>query len=113
MSAKKFCLISINSYNELTGGGVYLRTLVSFLNKQNVELTLVDKDISEKNFDVPAAKHFSLSKGLLQDVISRALLLPSFYMVHLFTILRICRDNDIIGIHNSRLGIICYLIKLF
>ncbi|HFQ7815815.1 TPA: glycosyltransferase [Citrobacter freundii] len=113
MSAKKFCLISINSYNELTGGGVYLRTLVSFLNKQNVELTLVDKDISEKNFDVPAAKHFSLSKGLLQDVISRALLLPSFYMVHLFTILRICRDNDIIGVHNSRLGIICYLIKLF
>lgn len=41
---KKLCLISINSYNELTGGGVYLRTLVSFLQKQNVNLTLIDKN---------------------------------------------------------------------
>ncbi|EFD7682181.1 glycosyl transferase family 1, partial [Escherichia coli] len=47
---KKLCLISINSYNELTGGGVYLRTLVSFLQKQNVNLTLIDKKSSGKLF---------------------------------------------------------------
>ncbi|MBJ3591047.1 glycosyltransferase family 4 protein [Salmonella enterica subsp. enterica serovar Saintpaul] len=113
MGADKLCLISINSYNELTGGGVYLRTLVSFLDKQNVELTLIDKNIRQKNFDAPVKKHISLSKGLFQDVISRVLLLPSFYMVHFFTILRICRTNDVIGVHNSRLGVICYLLKLF
>ncbi|MBJ8848334.1 glycosyltransferase [Citrobacter braakii] len=112
MGADKFCLISINSYNELTGGGVYLRTIVSFLNKQNVELTLIDKNISEKNFDAPVKKHISLSKGLFQDIISRIFLLPSFYMVHFFTILRVCHGNDFIGIHNSRLGIVCYFLKL-
>lgn len=112
MSVEKFCLISINSYNELTGGGVYLRTLVAFLKKQNVDLTLIDKKNAQKNFNTVLKKHVSFAKGRAQDVISRLFLLPSFYIVYLLSIIRICRDNDIIGLHNSRLGIICCLLKL-
>ena len=111
MAVEKFCLISINSYNELTGGGLYLRTLVAFLKKQKLELTLIDKKNAVKNFTPTFKEHFSCSKGRMQDVISRFFLLPSFYMVHLFSIIRICRLNDIIGLHNSRLGIICCLLK--
>ncbi|EOG8148072.1 glycosyl transferase family 1 [Citrobacter cronae] len=111
MGVEKFCLISINSYNELTGGGLYLRTLVAFLKKQKLELTLIDKKNAVINFTPTFEEHFSCSKGRMQDVISRLFLLPSFYMVYLFSIIRICRLNDIIGLHNSRLGIICCLLK--
>lgn len=68
---KKLCLISINSYNELTGGGVYLRTLVSFLQKQNVNLTLIDKKSSGKLFEDNTFQHISFIKGKRQDIISR------------------------------------------
>lgn len=75
---KKLCLISINSYNELTGGGVYLRTLVSFLQKQNVNLTLIDKKSSGKLFEDNTFQHISFIKGKRQDIISRLFLYHHF-----------------------------------
>lgn len=68
MVNKKICLISINSYNELTGGGLYLRTIVSFLKKNNADLTLIDKYSSKHIFDDKGFKHLSFTKGYFQDI---------------------------------------------
>ncbi|RJX64603.1 glycosyl transferase family 1, partial [Escherichia coli] len=102
---KKLCLISINSYNELTGGGVYLRTLVSFLQKQNVNLTLIDKKSSGKLFEDNTFQHISFIKGKRQDIISRLFFIPSFYVPYIFSIIKILRKQDILAFHNSRLGL--------
>lgn len=103
-------LLSINSYDELTGGGVYLRTLILFLKKQNVTLTLLDKKLASEQNPV-SFKRKSFKKNGFYDIFSRIFLLPSFYVVHLFTILLECRKNDVIGIHNSRLGLFVLLLK--
>ncbi|MFO3905288.1 glycosyltransferase [Enterobacter hormaechei] len=111
---KKVCLISINSYDELTGGGVYLRTLVKFLLKQQLTLTLIDKENSDKNFNDTHFNHLSYKKNKLSDIVSRLLFLPSFYMVYIFSLVKIFRGYDVIAFHNSRLGvIICFLKFLF
>ncbi|EAT0104736.1 glycosyl transferase family 1 [Salmonella enterica] len=110
--SKKICLISINSYDELTGGGVYLRTLVGFLLKQNIPLTLIDKKNHKKNFNDNNFKHVSFRKNNWSDIISRLFLLPSFYTVYLFSIFKICKEHDVIAFHNSRLGIILLLVKM-
>lgn len=104
-------LLSINSYDELTGGGVYLRTLILFLKKQKVTLTLLDKKI-DSELNPLSFKRLSYRKNGLNDIVSRVFLLPSFYMVHLFSILVECSKNDIIGLHNSRLGIFVPLLKI-
>lgn len=108
---KKLCLISINSYNELTGGGVYLRTLVNFVLKQNIALTLIDKKNEFKNYEDENFNHISFSKSRFTDIVSRLFLLPSFYTPYLFSIAKICKGHDIIAFHNSRLGIILYILK--
>ncbi|EAV0574039.1 glycosyl transferase family 1 [Salmonella enterica] len=113
MVNKKICLISINSYNELTGGGLYLRTIVSFLKKNNADLTLIDKYSSEYIFSDKGFKHLSFTKGYFQDVFSRLLLLPSFYMPYLFSVMKIFKGNEIVGFHNSRLGLLCFLCRIF
>lgn len=113
MVNKKVCLISINSYNELTGGGLYLRTIISFLKKNNADLILIDKYSSELIFDDKGFKHLSFTKGYIQDIFSRLLLLPSFYMPYLFSIMKIFKENEIIGFHNSRLGLLCFLCRIF
>lgn len=109
---KKISIISINSPEELTGGGHYLRCLIKGYERINSNVLVVGKDIGVSNFNFGPNVIFKLlQKNLFSDFLSRFFLNPSFLMRYFFDIKKSIADSDVIAFHSSRLGILIYLIS--
>lgn len=111
----KALLLTINSTLELTGGGIYSRTLLKGISSNFKEVFTIEKKIEHSNFDKDSVVHIALEKTLLADLVSRIFLCPSFYIFYIFYIIRFINVNKInhVFFHNSRLGLILLLVKLF
>ncbi|MEZ9340307.1 hypothetical protein AB4176_20875 [Vibrio splendidus] len=110
---KKVTLITINSEQELTGGGHYLRCLISGYEKVSNELTVVSKADSKANFSFQCSTLFThLKKSFLPEIVSRLLLCPSFLLFYFPKIFKQCIQSDIIALHSSRLGILSLLLSI-
>ena len=96
---QKALLVSINGLGEQTGGGIYLRTLFqAFSAKYNLEL--ISKD--------------NLSSGLFEQAVSRLILItPCFIGFHIIYVIREARKSDVVILHNARLGLFCFILKIF
>lgn len=107
-------IISINSESEFTGGGIYLRTLISSLEGNYSSVFIVDKEL-DSPINQRKENKLSLRKTLLSDLFSRLLLCPSFMMFYFFKILLFLRRNEIddVYLHSSRLAGFIPFIKLF
>lgn len=104
-------LISINSISENTGGGIYLRSIVEFLKKNNLRITLFCK----KNHLPPNDDEISTSefkKNKFYDIISRLFFIPTFYLPYIIKIVSASRKYDIIAFHNSRFGLIIKSLRI-
>ncbi|HDF2328837.1 TPA: glycosyltransferase family 4 protein [Morganella morganii] len=104
-------LISINSISENTGGGIYLRSIVEFLKKNNLHITLFCK----KNHLPPDDDEISISelkKNRFYDIVSRLFFIPTFYLPHVIKIVSASRKYDTIAFHNARFGLIIKLLRI-
>lgn len=110
----KTLIISINSPTESTGGGHYLRTLISSYVESGCNVTLLAKNINDnKSFLIEKITTVLVDKTSVSDVISRFCLTPSFIFYYIFLIFKEVKRNDVIAFHSSRLGFILYLVKVF
>jgi glycosyltransferase involved in cell wall biosynthesis len=110
----KALLLTINSTGELTGGGIYARTILNGLLGVFSNVYTIEKKIC------PAAEcneinRTRLEKTLMSDFISRIFLCPSFYFFYIFKIISLIKRNEIkhVFFHNSRLGLIVLFVRLF
>ncbi|CAN7450029.1 glycosyltransferase [Cupriavidus necator] len=101
-------LISPNGLQELSGGGLYLRSLAQALcAAQGVDqLTVISKDMGNGEiFEFPAhCKRIYLKKTKLRDVAARVRLCPTYLMTYRSLLTREARAADVTLFHNSRLG---------
>ncbi|MCU8474204.1 glycosyltransferase family 4 protein [Vibrio vulnificus] len=110
----KGLLVSINSIGELTGGGLYARTLYSEFSANYRKFDVICKiaDVENSaNTDFINGSVIELSKSLLSDLVSRFLLSPTFLMTYFFKILIQAREYDIIHFHSSRNIPLAILVK--
>jgi glycosyltransferase involved in cell wall biosynthesis len=110
----KAIIISINSIHELTGGGLYLRTLYNEYRDKYSQFDILCKNdsVHEKNDTLYKKSNILwLKKNFLIDIFSRLLLCPSFLGFHIFQILKICLKYDVVHIHSSRNLPIAYVLK--
>ncbi|OCH61295.1 hypothetical protein A6D98_01685 [Aliivibrio fischeri] len=109
---KNVTIISINSPQELTGGGHYLRCLLKGYSKISNNVLVIGKEINEDHFKLDSNIEFNLfNKTLFSDFCSRLLLLPSFLFVYLFNIINLVKDSDVISFHSSRLGMLVFVLS--
>lgn len=108
-------IVSLNGVQELSGGGLYLRSVVSaFAGLEGVvdRLTVLSKDVGEQKVALPqGAQYVYLQKTLSSDVLSRAMLNPTFLGTSVGLIARHAREADLIVLHNSRCGRILTSLK--
>lgn len=101
-------LISPNGLQELSGGGLYLRSLAQALCASPTvdRLTVISKEMgSGEAFEFPAScRRIYLKKNKLRDVAARLGLCPSYLMTYRGMLARAAREADVILFHNSRLG---------
>ena len=98
----KVTLISINSINENTGGGIYLRCLQKLYTSNGIELNVICKSDNGSGF----------KKGIFTDILSRVFFLsPSFLAYYFIKVIWKCKNSDVIAIHSSRLGFYAWFIK--
>lgn len=108
-------LITINSINELTGGGIYARTVLSGLKLNYNEVLVIDKKLDGIDSQDDVAK-ISLKKHTAADLVSRVFLSPNYIFFYILKIIKVINRGgrfDEIYLHNSRLGIIALLLRLF
>ncbi|MCC4237775.1 glycosyltransferase [Vibrio anguillarum] len=109
---KNATVISINSPQELTGGGHYLRCLLKGYSKISNNVLVIGKENNEENFKLDSNVKFKLfNKTLFSDFFSRLLLLPSFLFVYLFKIVSLVKNSDVISFHSSRLGVVVFILS--
>ena len=98
-------IISINSIEELTGGGLYFRTLYGdFKNKYEV-LDVFCKSTHSDSSSLYISKNtkvYRVRKNIFFDIISRLLLCPTFLGAHFFKLFKIALGYDVIHFHSSR-----------
>ncbi|AIN65342.1 glycosyltransferase [Providencia stuartii] len=108
----KKLLVSINSINENTGGGLYLRSLINELSQDNIKLDVICKSSynDSKKFD---NNIIYLKKNFLSDLLSRCLLIPCFLGFYTFKIMSVVKNNNFCSIHfhSSRTIPIALLIR--
>lgn len=101
-------LISPNGLQELSGGGLYLRSLAQALCAAPSvgRLTVISKDMGNGElFGFPAhCRRIYLKKNKFRDIAARVLLCPTYLITYRRTLAREARDADITLFHNSRLG---------
>jgi len=104
----KILLISPNGLQELSGGGLYLRSLAQALCAvQGVSrLTVISKEMGRgEAFDFPAnCERIYLKKDKTRDVAARVRLYPTYLITHRETLVRHARLADVVLFHNSRCG---------
>lgn len=108
-------VVSLNGLQELSGGGLYLRSLVRALIATDIadKITVISKKILAQDiaFEHDQVQEIALEKGLTQDVFARILLHPTFLGVYTNIIVDACQGSDLIIVHNSRCGLILRKIK--
>ncbi|PZP32760.1 MAG: hypothetical protein DI594_11360 [Shewanella oneidensis] len=113
----KTLVISINSPFEKTGGGLYLKTLLSFFGKYG-DVDLVSKyvGVNDQSFVLDSGNNVGLiksfKKSFLSDLVSRFFFQPTFLAYYFFQIVFISRNYERIVIHNSRNGFLAFLLSL-
>jgi len=104
----RILLISPNGLQELSGGGLYLRSLAQALcDVEGVsQLTVISKDMGEaEQFSFPdKCKRVYLEKNRQRDVVARLRLYPTYLITHRRTLMRHAADADVVLFHNSRCG---------
>ncbi|MCI1228815.1 glycosyltransferase [Kerstersia gyiorum] len=108
-------VVSLNGLQELSGGGLYLRSLVQGLLDTGAvrSMTVVSKNIQvqEPAFRHEAVHEQALEKSVVQDVLARMRLQPTFLGVHQAAIAAACEPADLVVFHNSRSGLILNALK--
>lgn len=108
-------VISLNGLQELSGGGLYLRSLVQGLLDTRVVdgMTVVSKKIQgvDRSFRHDAVRELELDKSAVRDVMARMRLQPTFLGVYQREIFAACEQADLILFHNSRCGLILQALK--
>lgn len=100
-------VVSLNGVQELSGGGLYLRSVVSaFARLEGVSgLTVISKEVGEQAVALPRGPQYVyLPKTVRSDVLSRVMLNPTFLGTSVDVIARHANDADLIVLHNSRCG---------
>lgn len=104
----KVLLISPNGLQELSGGGLYLRSLAQALcGVRGVsQVTVVSKDMGDGEiFDFPShCQRVYLEKNKTRDVVARLRLYPTYLITHRPLLMRHARTADVVLFHNSRCG---------
>lgn len=108
--AKKILLVSPNSPTELSGGGIYLRTLMKVFSSRGA-LTIIAKS-SSNDLKLTVQKYIQLRKTLFSDLVSRVFFQPTFLAFYIFRIISHIRNHDIIVFHNSRCGGLIWLTRV-
>lgn len=106
--------ITLNSLYEPTGGGIYSRALLrGFSNKKSVEVVhkVAALTSSFERFESVSLVN-AFKKNVVQDLISRALLQPTFLGYYFIKILFIAKPHQVIIVHNSRNGGLAFLLRL-
>ncbi|MFA7580117.1 glycosyltransferase [Castellaniella sp.] len=103
-------VISLNGLQELSGGGLYLRSLVSgLLQTEGVaQVQVISKKIhgAGRVFGHERVTEVELEKNTTVDILARARLQPTFLGHHARRIVRACAASDLVVLHNSRGGLI-------
>lgn len=113
---KKITFITINSLNELSGGGIYARTIAHSLLENGQKLSVIDKSIpTENQYFNFVEHHFSLKKNIFTDLVSRLLLSPTYSFFYVIKIIKFINNNksDYTFLHNSRLGLVSIFLRSF
>jgi len=104
----KILLISPNGLQELSGGGLYLRSLAQALCAVHGvnRLTVISKEMGNgEAFNFPAnCERIYLEKNKARDVAARVRLYPTYLVTHRETLIRHARSADVVLFHNSRCG---------
>ncbi|PWK38297.1 glycosyltransferase [Cupriavidus plantarum] len=115
----KVLLISPNGLQELSGGGLYLRSLAGAICAVRgvTGVTIVSKDMgtgpgAEQAFTPPAhCRTVYLRKNKPRDLLARARLYPTYLITYLPLLLRHAREADVVLFHNSRCGLLMDMIR--
>ena len=104
----KIILISPNGLQELSGGGLYLRSLAEALcDVPGVShLTVCSKDMGNgEPFSLPEKCHrVYLEKNRRRDIAARLRLYPTYLVNHMPLLVEQARHADVVLFHNSRCG---------
>lgn len=104
----KVLLISPNGLQELSGGGLYLRSLVQALclARGVSHVTVISKDMGNGEvFQTPPnCQTVYLKKTAFRDVVARVGLCPTYLLTHRATLARHAAGADVVLFHNSRCG---------
>jgi len=107
MKYEKILLISFNSPFENTGGGHYLRALLSGYSKITKQLTLAVKKNEKLIPQFGLNQNMSLvefKRNTWLDFLGRVMGCSSFMIVYARTIVKLMRHHDLVVIYSSRLG---------
>jgi len=104
----KVLLISPNGLQELSGGGLYLRSIAQALCAAAPvsEVVIMSKNVGESRAFAapPHCTTLYLHKDARRDIAARVLLSPTYLATHRATILQQAACADLILLHNSRCG---------
>lgn len=104
----KILLISPNGLQELSGGGLYLRSLAQALcDVPGVsQVTVVSKDMGDgEPFSLPeTCKRVYLEKNRRRDIAARLRLYPTYLVTHMPILVEQAHQADVVLFHNSRCG---------
>jgi len=110
----KVLFVTLNSFSEYSGGGIYARQLLAFLTEV-FQVTALSKSQKDSGYEAGSktASHRSvtLRKTLLADLVSRLLMQPTFLAFHLPKIIWEARRAKLIVFHNSRNAGLAVLLK--
>lgn len=101
-------LVSPNGLHELSGGGLYLRSIAYALCEIHSikEVTVISKDVRHTNvFRTPThCRTEYVEKNVGRDVLGRLRLSPTFLITHFDKIWTHAHRADVVLFHNSRCG---------
>ncbi len=104
----KVLLISPNGLQELSGGGLYLRSLAGALCAAYgvSHLTVISKNMGAgEAFSFPSnCERVYLEKNKVRDVVARLRLYPTYLTTYRPTLMQHARAADVVLFHNSRCG---------
>jgi len=110
----KVLIVSLNGVQELSGGGLYLRSVVrAFASLDDVgEVTVISEEVGEQSVTLPEkARYVYVPKTVRSDIVSRALLNPTFLGTSTELIAQHAQEADLVVLHNSRCGRILSTLK--
>lgn len=111
----KILLISPNGLQELSGGGLYLRSLAEAVCAARgvTGVTIVSKNMGAEMAFVPPAhcRTVYLHKNKVRDLAARARLYPTYLITYLPLLVQQAREADVVLFHNSRCGLLMDMIR--